>query len=132
GAGAAGLPRARANPRGPTLRAQARPARRRRPPGRAVTVAAGPAVQVRGLARRFGPLDAVAGLDFEVGAGELFGLVGPDGAGKTTTLRMLAGVLRPSSGDARVGGVSLLDDPEAVKRDLAYMSQHASQHAQGR
>ncbi len=81
------------------------------------------AIEVRGLARRFGDHQAVAGLDFEVAAGELFGLVGPDGAGKTTTLRMLAGVLRPSAGDARIGGVSVAADPERIKPDLAYMSQ---------
>ncbi len=63
------------------------------------------------------------GLTFTVGRGELFGLVGPDGAGKTTTLRMLAGVLRPSSGDAKLNGVSVARDPERVKHDLAYMSQ---------
>ncbi|KAB2950420.1 MAG: ABC transporter ATP-binding protein [Thermoanaerobaculia bacterium] len=81
------------------------------------------AIEVAGLARRFGDTVAVAGLDFEVRPGELFGLVGPDGAGKTTTLRMLAGVLRPSAGDARVDGVSVAADPEAVKPHLAYMSQ---------
>lgn len=80
-------------------------------------------IQVRGLTRRFGDTVAVAGLDFEVAPGELFGLVGPDGAGKTTTLRMLAGVLRPSEGDAVLDGASVTDDPEAVKHDLAYMSQ---------
>ncbi|MCZ7652849.1 MAG: ABC transporter ATP-binding protein [Thermoanaerobaculia bacterium] len=80
-------------------------------------------IAVRGLARRFGAATAVAGLDFDVAPGELFGLVGPDGAGKTTTLRMLAGVLRPSEGDATVGGVSVAREPERVKADLAYMSQ---------
>jgi ABC-2 type transport system ATP-binding protein len=80
-------------------------------------------IEVRGLARRFGAIVAVDGLDFDVAPGELFGLVGPDGAGKTTTLRMLAGVLRPSAGDARLAGVSVAQDPEAVKPDLAYMSQ---------
>ncbi|MCB9377564.1 MAG: ABC transporter ATP-binding protein [Holophagales bacterium] len=80
-------------------------------------------VEVRGLARRFGETVAVAGLDFTVAPGELFGLVGPDGAGKTTTLRMLAGVLRPSEGDARLAGTSVVEDPEGIKPDLAYMSQ---------
>jgi len=83
----------------------------------------GAAIEVRGLARRFGSLVAVDGLDLDVRPGELFGLVGPDGAGKTTTLRRLAGVLRPSSGDARLDGISVADDPEGVKRHLAYMSQ---------
>ncbi len=81
------------------------------------------ALVVRGLTRHFGDLVAVDGLSFEVGRGELFGLVGPDGAGKTTTLRMLAGVLPPSAGDAVVLGTSVARDPERVKHDLAYMSQ---------
>ncbi|HSM12679.1 MAG TPA: ABC transporter ATP-binding protein, partial [Thermoanaerobaculia bacterium] len=63
------------------------------------------------------------GLDFAVRPGELFGLVGPVGAGKTTTLRMLAGVLRPSAGDALIDGVSVAREPERVKLELAYMSQ---------
>ncbi len=82
-----------------------------------------PAVSVRGLTRRFGALVAVDGLTFDVAPGELFGIVGPDGAGKTTTLRMLAGVLRPSEGDALVEGVSVAADPEGVKPRIAYMSQ---------
>ncbi len=66
---------------------------------------AAPMVEVRGLTRRFGDLVAVdAPRPSTVRRGELFGLVGPDGAGKTTTLRMLAGVLRPSAGDAEVLG----------------------------
>ena len=84
---------------------------------------AGPAVSVRGLTRRFRELVAVRDLRFDVGAGELFGIVGPDGAGKTTTLRMLAGVLRPSEGDAIVAGESIVTDPEAIKPSIAYMSQ---------
>ncbi|MDH5760642.1 MAG: ABC transporter ATP-binding protein [Gemmatimonadota bacterium] len=80
-------------------------------------------IRVRGLTRRFGALTAVDGLDFEVGAGELFGIVGPDGAGKTTTLRMLAGVLRPSAGEARLAGVDLVRHPEDAKPFLAYMPQ---------
>jgi ABC-2 type transport system ATP-binding protein len=81
------------------------------------------ALRMQGLARRFGALTAVAGLDLEVRAGELFGIVGPDGAGKTTTLRMLAGVLRPSAGDAEILGTSVRRDPEGVKARIAYMSQ---------
>src|SRR5690349_21105415 len=80
-------------------------------------------VSLAGLARHFGAIVAVDGLTFEVEPGELFGLVGPDGAGKTTTLRMLAGVLRPTAGDALVGGISVVRDPEAVKHRIAYMSQ---------
>jgi ABC-2 type transport system ATP-binding protein len=81
------------------------------------------AIAVRDLTRTFGTLTAVDRLGFEVPAGTLFGLVGPDGAGKTTTLRMLAGVLRPTAGDALVGGVSVARDPEGVKHHTAYMSQ---------
>lgn len=82
-----------------------------------------PAVEVRELGRRFGTVTAVDGVTFDVPAGGLFGLVGPDGAGKTTTLRMLAGVLRPSQGDATVCGASVVRDPEGVKHHIGYMSQ---------
>ncbi len=82
-----------------------------------------PAVSLRGLTRDFADLRAVDNLSFDVAHGELFGIIGPDGAGKTTTLRMLAGVLRPSSGDATLAGVSVARDPEGVKRHIAYMSQ---------
>ena len=82
-----------------------------------------PAVSVTGLTRTFGDLTALDALSFDVAAGELFGIVGPDGAGKTTTLRMLAGVLRPTAGDATVVGTSVAQDPEGVKHRIAYMSQ---------
>jgi ABC-2 type transport system ATP-binding protein len=83
----------------------------------------GPAVALAGLTRTFGSITAVDGLTFDVGAGELFGIVGPDGAGKTTTLRMLAGVLRPTAGEVRVSGVDVRRDPEEVKPHIAYMAQ---------
>ncbi len=83
----------------------------------------GTAVSMKGLTRRFGALTAVDGLTLEIRSGELFGIVGPDGAGKTTTLRMLAGVLRPSEGEAWVEGVNVGRDPEAAKPHLAYMAQ---------
>jgi ABC-2 type transport system ATP-binding protein len=82
-----------------------------------------PAVALEGLTREFRGLRAVDGLTFDVAPGELFGIVGPDGAGKTTTLRMLAGVLRPTSGDATLAGISVVRDPERVKHHIAYMSQ---------
>ncbi len=87
------------------------------------------AVRVRGLTRRFRDLVAVDALTFDVARGELFGLVGPDGAGKTTTLRMLAGVLQPSAGDAEVAGVSVVRNPEGVKHEIAYMSQRFGLYA---
>ncbi len=90
---------------------------------------ADPLLGVEGLTRKFGDLTAVAGVSFAVGRGELFGLVGPDGAGKTTTLRMLAGVLRPTSGDALMDGISMARDPERAKPRLAYMSQRFGLYA---
>jgi ABC-2 type transport system ATP-binding protein len=81
------------------------------------------ALSLRGLGRRFGEHDAVHDLSVDIAHGELFGIVGPDGAGKTTTLRMLAGVLPPTRGDALVAGVSVRDEPERVKPHIAYMAQ---------
>lgn len=81
------------------------------------------ALTLTGLTRRFGDNVAVDGLTLEVRPGELFGIVGPDGAGKTTTLRMLAGVLPPSEGQAVIHGVDVAADPEGVKPFIAYMSQ---------
>ena len=82
-----------------------------------------PAIVASGLRKRFGATCAVDGLSFEVRPGEIFGLVGPDGAGKTTTLRMLAGVLSPDSGIATVAGHDVIRDPEGAKHDLSYMPQ---------
>lgn len=81
------------------------------------------AVSLQGLTRRFGDLTAVDSLTLDVGRGELFGIVGPDGAGKTTTLRMLAGILRPTSGTAILDGVDVALHPEDAKPHLAYMAQ---------
>jgi ABC-2 type transport system ATP-binding protein len=80
-------------------------------------------VTISGLTRSFASVCAVDALSLSVTAGEMFGIVGPDGAGKTTTLRMLAGVLTPTSGDAVVLGHSVVREPERVKQDCAYMSQ---------
>src|SRR6185312_3197788 len=75
------------------------------------------------LTKRFPGVMAVDRLTFEVHAGEIFGLVGPDGAGKTTALRMLAGVLTPDGGSATVAGADIIHDPEAAKARLSYMPQ---------
>jgi ABC-2 type transport system ATP-binding protein len=82
-----------------------------------------PSILVSNLGKQFGCVQAVDGLSFEVHAGEIFGLVGPDGAGKTTTLRMLAGVLAPDTGTATVAGHDVVRDPEGAKHDLSYMPQ---------
>ena len=83
----------------------------------------GVAIRARGLQRRFGELPAVRDVSFEVAAGEIFGLVGPDGAGKTTTMRMLAGVLGAHAGSIEIDGVDVLADPESAKLRLSYMPQ---------
>ncbi len=80
-----------------------------------------PAVEIRGLAKRYGAFEAVAGLDLSVPRGELFALLGPNGAGKTTTIRMLMGILQPSSGTALVDGLDCFADRVEVKRRVGYL-----------
>jgi len=82
-----------------------------------------PAITLSDLTKRFGTLVAVDRLAFHVDAGEIFGLVGPDGAGKTTTLRMLAGVMAVDAGAATVAGHDVANDAEGAKHDLSYMPQ---------
>ena len=86
----------------------------------------GDAIDVQHLSRRFGSFVAVNDLSFSVKQGEIFGFLGANGAGKSTTIRMLCGLLRPSSGTAIVGGVDVSRDPEQVKRTIGYMSQKFS------
>jgi ABC-2 type transport system ATP-binding protein len=76
-----------------------------------------------GLTKSFADVRAVDHLTFDIRAGEIFGLVGPDGAGKTTTLRMLAGIVPPDEGTARVADFDVVHDPENAKRRLSYMPQ---------
>lgn len=87
-------------------------------------------IETRGLTRDFKKVRAVDGLDLAVAKGELFGLIGPDGAGKTTTLRLLAGLLKITEGEARVAGHELTREPEAVKRQIGYMAQRFSLYAE--
>lgn len=84
------------------------------------------AIEVRDLTRRFGEFVAVDHISFDVAEGEIFGFLGSNGAGKSTTIRMLCGLLHPSSGSARVGGLDIARDPEGVKRRIGYMSQKFS------
>ncbi|HYB90162.1 MAG TPA: ABC transporter ATP-binding protein [Candidatus Binataceae bacterium] len=81
-------------------------------------------VLVSGLTKRFDKVSAVDNLSFTAQKGEILGLVGPDGAGKTTTLRILAGVLAADGGSALLAGQDVLADPESVKSRISYMPQH--------
>jgi ABC-2 type transport system ATP-binding protein len=92
-------------------------------PTNKATEATAPAIAADGLTKKFGPLAAVDQLSFTVFPGEIFGLVGPDGAGKSTSLRMLATIMDPDSGTAQIAGFSTSDEAAAVKDHLAYMSQ---------
>jgi len=84
------------------------------------------AITVTDLTKRFGGFVAVDRLTFAVGQGEVFGFLGSNGAGKSTTIRMLCGLLKPTSGTATVGGIDVSRDPEGVKRRIGYMSQRFS------
>lgn len=81
------------------------------------------AIRLEHLGKQFGEVVAVDGLSFDVAEGEIFGLVGPDGAGKTTTMRLLTGIMDPSGGDAWVMGHHIVRDAERLKHDISYMSQ---------
>jgi ABC-2 type transport system ATP-binding protein len=85
-----------------------------------------PAIEVRNLTRTFGSFRAVDGLSFDVGRGEVFGFLGANGAGKSTTIRMLCGLLTPTAGRAAIDGIDVGRDPEGVKRRIGYMSQRFS------
>src|SRR5690242_8720750 len=80
-------------------------------------------IETHDLTRRFGALTAVDHLNLSIAEGEIFGLVGPDGAGKTTTLRMLCGLMDPTEGTATVAGHDVTRDPQAVKDQIGYMAQ---------
>jgi len=85
-----------------------------------------PSVVVNGLTKRFGDFVAVDNVSFDAHRGEIFGFLGPNGSGKSTTIRILCGLLSPSSGSARVAGIDVAKDPEAVRQHIGYMSQKFS------
>ena len=83
-------------------------------------------IDVKGLSKKFNNFIAVDNISFSVEKGEVFGFLGANGAGKSTTIRMLCGILEPTSGDALVGGFSVMNEPDKVKQNIGYMSQKFS------
>ncbi|HEU4403175.1 MAG TPA: ABC transporter ATP-binding protein [Candidatus Polarisedimenticolia bacterium] len=95
-------------------------------PGPSAQAGDSPAVETRRLSKSFGRFKAVEDLSLDVREGEIFGLLGSNGAGKSTAIRMLCGLLTPTSGSARVLGIDVARDPEEVKRRIGYMTQRFS------
>ena len=83
-------------------------------------------IEVNNLTKKFGKFISVDNISFNVRQGEIFGFLGSNGAGKSTTIRMLCGILEPTSGDAFVGGYSVMKKPDKVKQNIGYMSQRFS------
>ncbi len=83
-------------------------------------------IDVKELTKKFGGFTAVDKVSFSVAKGEVFGFLGANGAGKSTTIRMLCGILEPTTGDAFVGGFSVMNEPDKVKQNIGYMSQNFS------
>jgi len=92
-------------------------------PASSASPADAPVIVVRELTKRFGTLTAVSGVSFDIHAREIFGILGPNGSGKTTTIRILCGLMAPTSGSATVAGVDVVKAPDEVKSRLGYMSQ---------
>jgi ABC-2 type transport system ATP-binding protein len=88
-----------------------------------VTDGRGPAVAVKGLAKRYGEVEAVKGIDFEVRPGEIFGFLGPNGAGKTTTISMLCTLVTPTGGEAQVAGYDIVAQRDEVRRNIGLVFQ---------
>lgn len=87
-------------------------------------------IQAQGLTRKFGKLTAVDHLDLEIRRGEIFGLVGPDGAGKTTTLRLLCGLVYITEGKASIAGLDVVTQHDLVKDQIGYMAQRFALYPQ--
>ncbi|HZQ35183.1 MAG TPA: ABC transporter ATP-binding protein [Dehalococcoidia bacterium] len=88
---------------------------------RADRALAAPAIETRGLCKRFGATEAVRGLDLVVQAGEIVAFLGPNGAGKTTTMRMLAALLKPTAGSIHVAGIDVIERPLAARRAIGFV-----------
>jgi len=89
-------------------------------------VTSGHYLEVRNLTKRFGDFTAVDDVSFTVSRGEVFGLLGSNGAGKSTIIRMLCGLMHPTAGEAHVAGLDVAAEPERVKRRIGYMTQRFS------
>src|SRR3954462_12336617 len=89
-------------------------------------MAGAPAIETNQIARRFGDLVAVAGVDLEVASGEIYAFLGPNGAGKTTTVRMLTTLLRPTGGSATVAGHDVVKEAADVRRAIGVALQEAA------
>lgn len=85
-------------------------------------------IQVNGLTKKFGDFTAVNEISFDVFEGEIFGFLGANGAGKTTAMKMLIGISKPTSGDAQVAGYNVFTQPDMIKRNIGYMSQKFSMY----
>ena len=83
-------------------------------------------IVVNHLSKYFGDFAAVDDISFQVGKGEIFGFLGANGAGKTTTIRMLCGLLMPTSGELKVAGYDVVNQPKEIKQHIGYMSQKFS------
>ncbi|MBN2572919.1 MAG: ATP-binding cassette domain-containing protein, partial [Ignavibacteriales bacterium] len=83
-------------------------------------------IEVKNLTKKFGQFTAVDNISFKVKSGEIFGFLGANGAGKSTTIRMLCGILTPTSGDALIGNNSIISEPDNIKLNIGYMSQKFS------
>jgi ABC-2 type transport system ATP-binding protein len=84
------------------------------------------AIEIKNLTKRFGSFTAVDSISFDVAQGEIFGFLGANGAGKTTAMRMLCGLSKPTSGKGTVAGFDIIRQPENIKRNIGYMSQRFS------
>ena len=88
-----------------------------------------PMLELHGLVRHFDDVRAVDGVSFSVERGKVLGFIGPNGAGKTTTMRILATLDTPQEGDARIGGCSVVEQPEEVRRIIGFMPDYAGVYA---